>query len=483
MNQVFEKKLLTKKSGNISKWYNQVVQLAKLADYAPVRGTMVVMPYGYAIWENVQQVFNRLIKSDGVENAYFPLFFPYSLLKKEKEHVEGFSPELAVVTIGGGESLKEPLVVRPTSEMVMYEMFSKWIKSWKDLPLKINQWNNVVRWEKRTYLFLRTLEFLWQEGHCAHSNHNESKDMVFKALDWYKKIYEEYYAIPVVSGVKSQSEKFAGALNTYAVEALMPDGKALQGATSHDLGQNFSKVLNIKFQDKYGKVNYVWQNSWGLTTRSIGAVVLVHGDDNGLVLPPKVAPTKAAIIPIFGKNDSEIMKFCHKIKETLEGSNLYPGKVEIYSDTEKSFGFRVNEAELRGIPVRIEVGLRELQEKTLVLKARVGHFEKLARVSEVSESLEKILGLVQEKMFEKAKDFLEENIRSAETYSEFKKIMKTKRGFIKAFWCENSFCEQKIKEETKATTRVKLFSEEAKRGKCIYCSKPSRFIWYFAQAY
>ncbi len=481
----FEKKLLTKKSKDLSRWYTEVVQLAKLADYGPVRGTMVIRPYGYAIWENVQNAFNKMIKADGVENAYFPLFIPYSLLRKEKEHVEGFSPELALVTIGGGEELKEPLVVRPTSEMIMYEMYSKWIQSWRDLPVKINQWNNVVRWEKRTYLFLRTLEFLWQEGHCAHATHEESMQMVLRALEWYRQIYEDYYAIPVLTGIKSESEKFAGGVATYAVECLMPDGKALQGATSHDLGQNFSKALNIKFQDKKGRSKFVWQNSWGLATRSIGAVILVHGDDNGLVLPPKVAPTKVAIIPILGKKDTEIIKYAWRVKSEIEKTlSSYPGKVEILDDVEKSFGWRVNEAEIRGIPIQIEVGLREYQEKTVLLTGRVGDIsKKMLRFSEVGEGVEELLGVVQTRMYEKAKRFLDEDIREALDYNEFKEIMRKKRGFIKAFWCENPACEAKIKEETKATTRVKLLDAKQESGKCIYCKKGAKFKWYFAQAY
>ncbi|MCX6794021.1 MAG: proline--tRNA ligase, partial [Candidatus Gottesmanbacteria bacterium] len=295
MNQQFEKKELKKKSENLSQWYTDVILKAELADYAPVKGTMVIRPYGYALWEAVQEIFNRMMKTRGIENAYFPLFIPLSLLEKEKEHVEGFSPQLALVTIGGGEKLKDPLVVRPTSETIMYFMYAKWIHSWRDLPMLINQWNNVIRWEKRTYLFLRTTEFLWQEGHTAHATEKEDMDMVLSALEWYRQIHEDYLAVPVVCGVKSETEKFAGAKRTYTIEALMPDGKALQAATSHNLGQNFSKVFDIKFQTKDGKTDYVWQTSWGLTTRVLGGLFLTHGDDNGIILPPKIAPIQIII--------------------------------------------------------------------------------------------------------------------------------------------------------------------------------------------
>jgi prolyl-tRNA synthetase len=280
MNQQFEKKELKKKSENLSDWYTQVILKAELADYAPVKGTMVIRPYGYALWEAIQDIFNRMMKTKGVENAYFPLFIPHSLLDKEKKHVEGFSPQLALVTIGGGEKLKDPLVVRPTSETIMYAMYAKWVHSWRDLPILINQWNNVVRWEKRTYLFLRTTEFLWQEGHTAHETEKEAIDLALSAFEWYRQVFEDYLAIPVYQGIKSETEKFAGAKTTYTNEALMPDGKALQNATSHNLGQNFSKVFGIQFASRDGKMEYVWQTSWGFSTRVLGALFLMHGDDN-----------------------------------------------------------------------------------------------------------------------------------------------------------------------------------------------------------
>jgi prolyl-tRNA synthetase len=485
MGIISEKKQLTKKSKNISEWYLDVIAQAELADYGPAKGTMIIRPYGYAIWENVQKALDDEIKKSGVLNAYFPLFIPNSLFVKEKEHVEGFAPETAVVTIGGGEKLADPLIVRPTSEMVMYEAYSRWISSWRDLPMVINQWNNVVRWEKRTYPFLRTSEFLWQEGHGAYATKEENWERVLWGINTYAKTYRDLFAIEGYVGKKSESEKFAGAQTTLTYEMLMPDGKVLQGCTSHDLGQNFSKTLGIQFQNKDGKNDFVWQDSWGLSTRCLGALVLVHGDDNGLVLPPKLAPVKVVIIPILGKKDEKILKYCQKIKEVLErGSSNFPGKVEIYGDDGKSFGWRINEAEIKGIPVRVEVGSRELEEKTATLSFRLPEKDKkLTRFSDISEKVEEALKQIQEEMLEKCQKFLSENTRVAEDYKEFKNIIKNKRGFVKTFWCEDPDCEAKIKEETKATTRLKPLDAKKEEGKCIYCGKKAEYIWYFAQSY
>ncbi|MGB6882251.1 MAG: proline--tRNA ligase, partial [Microgenomates group bacterium] len=397
----FEKEQLTKKSKNTPRWYTQVIQLAELADYGPARGTMVIRPYGYKIWEHVQSEFDKLIEKFGVENAYFPLFIPMKLLQKEKEHIKGFAPELAVVTHGGGKKLAEPLAVRPTSETIMYEMYAKWISSWRDLPLKINQWNNVVRWEKRTYFFLRTLEFLWQEGHTAHATYDEAEKMTLDALDAYKRLYKEVFAMPGLVGIKSEAEKFAGADHTYAIEFLMPDKKVLQGATSHHLGDNFSKAFKIEFQDKKGKVKNVFQTSWGFSTRSIGGVILVHGDDNGLVLPPRLAPIKAVILPILGKRDEKILKYCEKVKEAIEKiDSKFPGKVKIFADSEKSYGWKVNKAEIKGIPLKISLGTRELDERTAVVSCRVNDLsEKLIRFSQIGQEVENVLSEIQAKMY------------------------------------------------------------------------------------
>ncbi len=481
----FEKKLLTKKSKNIPRWYTEVIQLAELADYGPVRGTMVIRPYGYAIWEFCQREFDKRIAVEGVQNAYFPLFIPMHLLEKEKEHVKGFSPELAIVTHGGGKKLEEPLAVRPTSETIMYEMYAKWINSWRDLPLKINQWNNVVRWEKRTYFFLRTLEFLWQEGHTAHATKKEAEEMALFAIKVYRELYKEVFAMPGLVGLKSQAEKFAGADHTYTIEFLMPDGKVLQGATSHHLGDNFSRGFDIKYQNKDGKTVFVQQTSWGLSTRSIGGMILMHGDDRGLVLPPKLAPIKVAIIPILGKKDQEILKYCAKIKKVIEEKqSVFPGKVEIDDNPEKSFGWKVNRAEIRGIPLRITIGPREFQERVVSINSRIDEVGGcLARTSDVAAKVEELLEKIQEIIYQKAKNFLNTNIRKVDNYNDFKEVIEKQRGFIQAFWCESPECERKIKEETKASTRLLPLDASRQSGKCIYCGNVAEKTWYFGQAY
>lgn len=479
----FGKKEITKKSENISQWYTDVVLKAQLADYAPVKGTMVIRPYGFAIWERVQEIFNKMMKQKGIQNAYFPLFIPHSLLEKEKEHVKGFSPELAVVTVAGGEELKDPLVVRPTSETIMYEMYAKWVQSWRDLPILINQWNNVVRWEKRTYLFLRTTEFLWNEGHTAHESEKEAIDMCLTALDWYKKIYEDYYAMPVLLGTKSDGEKFAGAKTTYTVEALMPDAKALQGATSHNLGQNFSKPFNIHFQNREGKNDFAWQTSWAISTRSIGGLVLAHGDDNGLVLPPKLAPIKVVFIPILGKEDEKVLAFCKEIKTKIEkDDSQFPGEVQVWDDPTKTYGWKVNDAELKGIPVMISAGPKEVASQKFKVHTRLG-LGTSASVDGIAKAVEEQLEYVQEELFARAKTFLENNTHAVSSYDEFKKIMETKRGFIKAFWCESAECEKKIKQDSKASTRLLPLNPKNEEGVCIYCQKPAKHRWIFAQSY
>lgn len=482
MTKQFEKKELKKKSENISDWYTDVVLKAELADYAPVKGTMVIRPYGYAIWERVQKVFDEWFKTAGVQNAYFPLFIPYSLLEKEKEHVEGFSPELALVTIGGGEKLKDPLVVRPTSETIMYAMYAKWIHSWRDLPLILNQWNNIVRWEKRTYLFLRTLEFLWQEGHGAHATHEESEKLVMQALAWYGNMYEEYFAIPVLKGRKSNAEKFAGGVATYAIEALMPDGKALQSATSHDLGQNFSRVQEIVFQNKEGKQEFVWQNSWGFSTRALGGLFLVHGDDSGLLLPPKIAPIQVVIVPIFKKelDPKELIAYCQDLEKQLTDAGI---RVKVDAGDTQSVGRKFNTWEIKGVPIRFEIGAAELEQQKITLVRRDTGEKIEILLSEMEGSVTHILKTIQQHLFSKAKQFLMENTHEVHSYAEFKQIMDSKRGFLKAFWCEDAACEEKIKAETKATTRCLPLDAKEEKGKCIYCGKEATHRWFFAQAY
>ncbi|MEK7119743.1 MAG: proline--tRNA ligase [Patescibacteria group bacterium] len=478
----FEKKELKKKSENLSDWYTDVILKAEIADYAPVKGCMVIRPYGFAIWEKVQEIFNGLMKTKGVQNAYFPLFIPLSLLEKEKEHVAGFSPELAIVTIGGGEKLKDPLVVRPTSETIMYAMYAKWIHSWRDLPILINQWNNVVRWEKRTYLFLRTTEFLWQEGHTAHETEEEAVDMVLSALEWYRKVYEEYYAVPVVLGKKSETEKFAGAKTTYTVEALMPDGKALQGATSHNLGQNFSKPFDIHFQNKEGKQDFVWQTSWGLSTRSLGGLFLTHGDDSGLLFPPKIAPIQVVVVPIHKKGDDgkALALYCEDVCEALGRGSV---KVKLDDREEPSVGRRFNEWEIKGVPVRLEVGSKELADRSVTIARRDTGEKMTVDREEVLDNIERLLSEMQKALFAKAKAFLDENTREASSFDEFKTIMNSTRGFIRAFWCEDTECETKIKEETKASTRCLPLDDKEEKGVCVHCGKLAIHRWLFAQAY
>lgn len=482
MQQTFEKKELKKKSENLSDWYTNVVVKAELADYAPVKGTMVIRPYGYAIWERVQEVFNRMMKEKGVENAYFPLFIPMSLLDREKEHVAGFSPELAIVTVGGGEELADPLVVRPTSETIMYEMYAKWIQSWRDLPMRINQWNNVVRWEKRTYLFLRTTEFLWQEGHTAHADEADAMDMVLTALEWYRRIYEEYYAIPVVLGTKSASERFAGAKSTYTLESLMPDGKALQSGTSHNLGQNFSKAFNIQFQNKDGKLEYVWQTSWGLSTRSMGGLFLTHGDDNGLILPPKIAPIEVIIIPILkkGVDETKIIEYCEDLCDTLRNGGV---RVKLDLRLDQSVGRKFNDWEVKGVPVRYEVGLSEVDTRSVTIARRdTGEKMSVDRVYALVET-QKLLDVIQKALFVKAKEFLTVNTHTVNTYDEFKTKMETSRGFLRALWCEEAACEAKIKAETHATTRCLPLHSAEEKGVCVQCGKPAHHRWVFGQSY
>lgn len=476
-------KSITKKSENFAEWYNDVILKAELADYGPAKGTMVIRPYGYAIWERIQAELDRTIKEAGVPNAYFPLFIPEKLLHKEKEHVEGFSPELAVVTIGGGEKLVEPLVVRPTSETIIYSLFSKWIASWRDLPYKVNQWCNVVRWEKRPYLFLRTTEFLWQEGHTAHATHKEAVVEVLRALDAYEKLYKDLLAVAGVKGVKSQQEKFAGAENTYTYEILIPDGKILQGCTSHDLGQNFSKPFEITFQDKNGKAQFVWQTSWGLSTRSIGGLIMVHGDDRGLVLPPKVAPIQVVVIPIpsqDAKTSKVIAKLCLEIKNDLEKGEV---RVKVDDREEQSPGWKFNEWELKGVPVRLEVGSRELESGELVAVRRdLGDKIKVPK-NQVRKVVTTLLEDIQDNLLGCSEKMLRENTREVETYEEFKELMGSKRGFISAFWCERKDCEEKIKEETKATVRCLPLVAKEEEGTCVYCGKKATHRWLFGQSY
>ncbi len=467
---------LPKKSVDLSGWYNAIVQQAQLADYGPAKGTMILRPYGYAIWEEVQRNLDADIKAAGVENAYFPLFIPESLLHKEKEHIDGFSPELAVVTIGGNEQLAEPLVVRPTSETIMYDAYSRWIKSWRDLPVRINQWNNVVRWEKRTYLFLRTSEFLWQEGHTAHATHDEAKAMVQWGIETYAKLYRDIFALPGYLGKKSETEKFAGADTTFTYEMMMPEGKALQSCTSHDLGQNFAQSFDIQFQNKEGKREHVWQTSWGLSTRSIGGLILVHGDDKGLRLPPRLAPTQIIILPV--RADEALLNTCQDLARDLRAVGC---RVKIDADDHESIGWKINEWELKGVPLRIEIGKRELEAGALKLVRRDnGEIIQVALADIVTEA-PKILDAIQANLLAQATELLHGNTHEVSTWDDFVARMAGERGFLKVSWCGLASCEKEIKEKTKATTRC--MAQDGVPGTCIHCGQPATAQWYFAQSY
>ncbi len=473
-----KKKDLPKKSDNLSDWYNRVILQAELADYGPAKGTMIYRPYGFAIWELVQQEMDRLIKARGVSNAYFPLFIPESLLKKEQAHVDGFSPELAIVTIGGGEQLAEKLVVRPTSETIMYEAYARWIHSWRDLPLMINQWNNVVRWEKRTYLFLRTTEFLWQEGHTAHATHEEAWAMVLWAIKMYAGVYRDLFALPGYIGRKSEAEKFAGADVTLTFESLMPEGKVLQSCTAHDLGQNFSKTFNIAFQNSAGASEHVWQTSWGFSTRSIGGLIMAHGDDGGLRLPPRLAPIQVIILPV--RADEKVQAACEETKKALRDAGV---RVEIDTADNESIGSKINKWELKGVPLRLEIGAREVEQRNVTAVRRDTGEKNNFGQTELVGRITATLDLIQDNLYQQAQQFLQDNTNDVNNYDEFKKVLTEKRGFLSAFWCEEAQCEKKIKEETKATTRCLPLESTAQQGQCICCGKPAQHRWLFGQAY
>ena len=481
----FTKKTITKKSEDIAAWYNDIVLRAELADYSAVKGSMIIRPYGYAIWEYTKKTLDPWFKEDGVENAYFPLLIPYELIEKEKEHLEGFSPELAIVTHAGGKKLTSNYVVRPTSETIMYRTFAEWIHSYRDLPMKINQWCNVVRWEKRTYPFLRTSEFLWQEGHTVHTTELEAIGMALKALEWYKRFYEEYFAISVYAGIKSKRETFAGAKTTYAIEMVIPDGKALQAATSHNLSDNFANVFDISYLDEQGKKQHPFQTSWGLSTRSIGGLVLVHGDDNGLVMPPKVAPVQAVIVVIGAKEEAaqtKLQTYAMEIHKQLIAHGI---RTKIDTDFSHSLGYRINEWEMRGVPVRIEIGSKEI-DKDSITCVRRDNFEKSQTSSEtISEHVSEILTTMQADLLTRSEKNKRELTVETTSYDEFKTVMGSRRSFIRVPWCEHETCEERVKKETKATSRVLELDhiDKIQNSTCIFCGKKATRKWLFAQAY
>jgi len=472
---------ITPRSQDFAQWYVDIVRRAELADYSPVKGCMVIRPYGYAMWELLQQALDSRIKATGHVNAYFPLFIPESLLHKEAEHVEGFSPQVAYVTHGGGEELEEKLVVRPTSEAIIGTMYAKWVQSWRDLPILLNQWANVVRWEKVTRPFLRTTEFLWQEGHTAHETEQEAEDETLKILDMYAEVCESILAVPVVKGRKTESEKFAGALRTYSIEALMGDGRALQAGTSHNLGQNFAKAFEITFQGRDKAVEYVWGTSWGVTTRLIGAVIMTHGDDNGLVLPPRIAPHQVVIVPIPRGNWQEtVLPKAQELQRTLAAAGI---RITLDARDAYTPGWKFAEWELRGVPLRIEIGPKDI-EKSAVMVARRDTREKASIPMEgLAARLAELLDEVQRSLLAKAIAFRDEHTQRVADYAAFKQVMEGRPGFVIAPWCGAAECEAQIKADTQATIRNLPMHSEAPDGRCVRCDNAAVVEAWFAKAY
>ncbi|KER08995.1 MAG: proline--tRNA ligase [[Candidatus Thermochlorobacteriaceae] bacterium GBChlB] len=477
---------ITARSQDYNQWYIDVVRDAKLADYSDVRGCMIIRPNGYSIWEKMQQALDMMFKDTGHVNAYFPLFIPESYMKKEADHIEGFAPECAVVTHGGGEELAEKLYVRPTSETIIWSTYAKWIQSYRDLPILINQWANVVRWELRTRLFLRTTEFLWQEGHTAHATEADAIEEVMKMINVYRKFAEEYMALPVIVGRKTESEKFAGALETYCIEAMMQDGKALQSGTSHHLGQNFAKAFECRYQTKEGKLEYVWATSWGVSTRLIGALIMAHSDDKGLVLPPKLAARQVVIVPILKGDKTLVLEKANRLAAMLRAKGV---SVFIDDSEQNTPGWKFAEYELQGIPVRVELGPKDIQAGQCII-ARRDTSEKMtiALDDQTDEQIHDLLSTIQQNLFDRAKAYRDAKMKPVSTYDELK--AQVEEGFAIAHWDGTAETEAKIKEETKATIRCiptdAAFIEQYRlhdEGKCVYSGKPSRQKVIFAKAY
>jgi prolyl-tRNA synthetase len=472
---------LPSRSENFSEWYNQIVQRAELADYAPVRGCMVVRPYGWALWENIQQALDRRFKETGHVNAAFPLLIPISFLEKEKEHVEGFSPELAVVTIGGGEKLEEPLIVRPTSETIIGYMYSKWIKSYRDLPVLINQWGNVVRWELRTRLFLRTLEFYWQEGHTAHATAAEAEEETMRMLQVYTDFAVNEAAVPVVPGIKSEKEKFAGAVRSTTIEAMMGDTRALQSGTSHFLGQNFARAFDIQFLDWNNEMQFAWTTSWGLSTRFIGAIIMTHGDDQGLILPPRLAPVQAVLIPIYKSDDekSKVLETVDRLRKELAGF-----RIKVDDRTEVTPGYKFNDWEMRGVPLRIEVGPKDVEKGSVAFARRdiPGKAGKsFVPQAGLAAQVEQVLNEIHQSLYDRALAFRQAHTFEPADYAGL--LDAVQDGWAYAWWCERAECEAKIKEDSKATTRCIPLDQPDGSGACIVCGEPAQHKVIFARAY
>ncbi len=490
-------KILTNRADDYSQWYNDIILKGGLADYSAVKGCMVIKPHGYALWENMRNELDRMFKETGHQNAYFPLFIPKSFLSKEAAHVEGFAKECAVVTHyrlkndpnGGGvivdpdAKLEEELIVRPTSETIIWNTYKDWIQSYRDLPLLINQWANVVRWEMRTRLFLRTTEFLWQEGHTAHATKEEAIEETTKMLEVYATFAEEFMAMPVVRGVKTANERFAGAEDTYCIEALMQDGKALQAGTSHFLGQNFAKAFDVKFQDKSNNYDYVWATSWGVSTRLVGALVMAHSDDDGLILPPKIAPLQVVIVPIFNKDveaQAKIRKVAEELMSTLKQNNI---RVKFDDDDNTRSGWKFAEYELKGVPVRIALGARDLENNVAEVARRDTKEKSSLSLDNLSGQVIQLLDDIQKNMYNKALQFRNENTRKVDNWDEFVKVLDEQAGFVSAHWDGTPATEEKIKELTKATIRCIPLNNPQEEGKCILTGNPSKERVLFARAY
>jgi prolyl-tRNA synthetase len=471
---------------DFSQWYLDVIRKAQLADESPVRGCMIIRPYGYALWEHMQRLLDERIKATGHQNAYFPLFIPESFLKKEAEHVEGFAPEVAWVTRGGGEELTEPLAIRPTSEAIIGYMYAKWVQSYRDLPLLYNQWANVVRWEKRTRPFLRTSEFLWQEGHTAHRTEDEAETETLKILiEVYQDFIENELAIPVITGQKSDAERFAGAARTYSLEAMMGDGKALQAGTSHNLGQNFARGFGIQFQDIDGERKYAWTTSWGASTRLVGGVIMVHGDESGLQMPPRVAPIQVVIVPIWRKEpEREVVA---EAVSTLE-AQLRRAGVRIHTDwREETPGFKFNDWELRGVPLRLEVGPKDVQNHQAVLVRRDSRprAKEMIAQEQVAERAQQLLVEIQHSLYQRALDFRQSRTYRADDFATLERLMADREhlGFVEAWWCGDGVCEAEVKAKTQATIRNLPLAQPGGSGPCVYCGRPATRWAIFAKAY
>ena len=474
-----EKKMveaITSMDVDFAQWYTDVVKKAELCDYASVKGCMVIKPAGYAIWENIQHELDRRFKETGVQNVYMPLFIPEGLLQKEKDHVEGFAPEVAWVTHGGMEPLQERMCVRPTSETLFCDFYAKDIHSYRDLPKVYNQWCSVVRWEKTTRPFLRSREFLWQEGHTAHATAEEAQERTIQMLNVYADFCEEVLAIPVIKGQKTDKEKFAGAEATYTIEALMHDGKALQSGTSHNFGDGFARAFEIQYADKDNTLKYVHQTSWGMTTRMIGALIMVHGDDNGLVLPPRIAPVQVMIVPIQQQKEG-VLDNAFALKDRLSGFRV---KVD---DSDKSPGWKFSECEMRGIPLRVEIGPKDIANSQVVLVRRDTHEKTTVALDRLEDEVQKMLDTIQKDMLERARAHRDAHTYIARNWEDFVEIINHKPGFVKAMWCGDQTCEDKIKEETAATSRCMPFEQEQIAATCVCCGKPAKKMVYWGRAY